>query len=419
MTLLGIFLLTILLLLWNIDFIASILNIKSLQPDLPKGLKDVFDQDTYAKSQKYTAETEKFGIITSIVSLMTLLAFWIIGGFGFLDTYINNLGYNYLITGILYILTLIAAQWVLGIPASLYKTFVIEEKFGFNKTTIATFISDQVKGIIIGAVIGVPILAFLLWVFNSFELAWLWAWIGFTVIQLLLMYLAPTYIMPLFNKFEPMPDGELKTEIELMAKKCSFPLTELFIMDGSKRSGKSNAFFTGFGKNKKIALFDTLIEKHTNEELVAILAHEIGHFKLKHIVKHIVFAILQTSVLFFLLSLILNESYSFNVSIFETFYIKEQSIHTGFVIFMLLFSPVSKILSIVGHKRSRKHEFEADAYAANAQGSSKHLISGLKKLSAHNLSNLTPHWLTVFLDYSHPPVTARITALESIEKEKQ
>ena len=212
-----------------------------------------------------------------------------------------------------------------------------------------------------------------------------------------------------------MPDGELKSAIEAMAKKCNFPLTELYIMDGSKRSTKSNAFFTGFGKNKKIALFDTLVEKQTTEELVGILAHEIGHFKCKHIVKRMATGILQTAVMFFLLGILTNKDYAFTQELFSAFYLDTISVHAGLIFFFLLFSPISRIISIFGNMSSRRDEFEADAYAAKAQGSSEYLINALKKLSADNLSNLTPHPLPVFLDYSHPPMIQRLNALAKIK----
>lgn len=415
MTTLGIILTLILILLWNMDFIASLLNIKAGSSPFPSEFSDTYDVQKYKKSQDYTRATEKFSIVESIISLMMLLAFWFSGGFGFLDEALRSLGQNDLITGILYILCLLFAQWILAIPVSIYKTFVIEEKFGFNKTNAKTFMVDQIKGVFIGGLIGIPILALILWIFGTVSMAWLWAWLAFTAIQLVLTYFAPSLLLPLFNKFEPMPEGELKESVEAMSKKCNFPLTELFIMDGSKRSTKSNAFFTGFGKNKKIALFDTLVENHSTEGLVAVLAHEIGHFKLKHIVKMMVQGVIQTAVIFFLLGVITDDSYSFNGMIYETFLIENASVYTGLVIFMILFAPISKILSFLGNRTSRKHEFEADAYAANAQGTSEHLINALKKLSADNLSNLTPHPFTVSLDYSHPPTLQRIQALRDLK----
>lgn len=416
---LAFFILAILVLLWKLDFIASLLNLKALQPNLPSEFEDVFDQERYQKSQRYTCENERISIIEGVISLTLLTVFWFIGGFEMLDVWVRSLDQGIIVTGIIYILLILLAQFLISIPLSLYKTFVIEEKFGFNKTTLPTFITDKIKGMIVGGIIGAPIIAIILWIFSigndpsSYSFAWLWAWLAFTIIQLALTYLAPTYLLPLFNKFEPMPDGELKVAIETMSAKCDFPLTELYVMDGSKRSTKSNAFFTGFGKNKKIALFDTLIEKHTTEELVGILAHEIGHFKCKHIVKRMATGIIQTAVIFFLLGLVTNPSLSFTQELFKAFFITEVSTHAGLILFFIIFSPFSRILGIFGNISSRKHEFEADAYAANAQGTSSHLTAALKKLSSDNLSNLTPHPLPVFLDYSHPPMIQRLKALKN------
>ncbi len=412
---LGIFITLSLLMLWNLDFIATLLNLKALKPELPEEFADVFDAEKYAKSQEYTRVSEKFHIIESIFSLMLLLAFWQIGGFGWLDNWVRSLGYGEIINGLIYIGSLIAAQTIIMIPFQLYDTFVIEEKFGFNKTTLKTFIADQIKGLILLVIIGGIILATILWIFETVPMAWLWAWIAFTIIQLLLTYIAPTLLLPLFNKFEPMPEGELKSAINAMAKKCDFPLTELFIMDGSKRSTKSNAFFTGFGKNKKIALFDTLVENHTTDGLVAILAHEIGHFKCKHIIKQMITGILKSAVIFFLIGLVTDKDGAFARMLFDAFKVEHISVYAGLIFFALLFSPIKKILSIFSNLSSRKHEFEADAYAANAQGTPAHLIKALKQLSADNLVNLTPHPLPVFLDYSHPPMLVRIAALKKLD----
>ncbi len=411
---LALFIVISLFLLWKLDFIATLLNLKALDPKLPEEFADVFDADKYAKSQNYTRVTEKFGISESIFSLMLMLGFWLTGGFGWLDNLVRDFGHSEIVTGLLFMGILFAAQIIIMIPFQLYDTFVIEEKFGFNKTTVKTFIVDQIKGLILMALIGGPILALILWIFDSVPMAWLWAWAAFTVIQLLLTYIAPSVFLPLFNKFEPMPEGELKDAINDMAKKCDFPLTELYIMDGSKRSTKSNAFFTGFGKNKKIALFDTLVENHTTEGLVGILAHEIGHFKCKHIVKRMVMGIIQSAVVFYLLGLVTDKNGPVAEHLFNAFHMDNISVYAGLIFFGLLFAPVKKILSIFSNMSSRKHEFEADAYATNAQGTPDHLIQSLKKLSADNLVNLTPHPFPVFLDYSHPPMPERLEALKKL-----
>ncbi len=411
----AIFILLALFALWNLDFISSLFNLKALEPNLPDEFKGIYDEDKYSKSQEYTRVSERYGIITSTYSLTVLLVFWFAGGFGWYDDWLRGFGWSETVTGLAFIGGLIVGNSLLSLPFQIYDTFVIEERFGFNKTTPGTFIADQVKGLFLAVILGAPLLALMIWIFGSVENAWLWAWLCFTGFQLLLMYFAPSIILPLFNKFEPMEDGELKSGIQNLAKQCDFPLTEIFVMDGSKRSTKSNAFFTGFGKRKKIALFDTLIENHGHDELLAVLAHEVGHFKKKHIIQRMVFSIVQTAAVFFLLGMVTNKESDFARSLFDAFGVSEMSIYAGLVFFMLLFSPVSKLLSIVGNAISRKHEFEADAYAAEVQKNPGHLISALKKLSADNLSNLTPHPLPVFLDYSHPPTLSRIKALRALK----
>lgn len=392
-----------------LDKYSDYLNIKNLSPELPEKFKDVFDKDKYKKSQEYTKVRTKFGFISSIYSLLILLSFWFSGGFELLDQYLIPLIDNTLFRGVCYIFILILGQSILSIPFSLYSTFVIEERFGFNKTTWKTYLGDTIKSLLLGILIGAPVLYLVLFLLSEFsDYAWLYAWGATTLISLLMTYIAPIWIMPLFNKFTPLEDGDLKDMIFDYAQKVDYPLTNLYVMDGSKRSSKSNAFFTGFGKNKKIALFDTLIEKHTNEELLAILAHEIGHYKHKHITKSMILSIVHMGVIFFLLTLFLH-----NQELYSAFYMTNTSIYAGLIFFGMLYSPVESILSIFESISSRKNEYQADKYAKDTTGSSEHMISALKKLSEHNLSNLTPHPFYVFLNYSHPPVLKRIEALEA------
>ena len=413
----AIVLLVALILLWNLDFLATLLNLGSLKPELPEEFTDVYDAEKYAKSQEYTRAHSRFGVISSIASLTILLVFWFVGGFSWLDSWTRSFQWEPLPRGLLYVGALLAGNYLLTLPFTIYDTFVLEERFGFNKTTPKTFVIDQIKSFFLTAVIGLPLLAALLLILDlEIDHTWFWAWLTFSGFVLAITYLAPSLIMPLFNKFEPMEEGELKDAIYAMARDCEFPLTEITVMDGSKRSAKSNAFFMGFGKKKKIALYDTLVENHSTEELVAVLAHEIGHFKRKHIIQRIVASIIQFGVLFFLLGLIINPGSTFAQELFAAFGIPAENIspHAGLIFFGILFSPVSRLLGVVLNAWSRKHEFEADAYAAEAQQSSAHLIAALKKLSIDNLSNLTPHQLRVVLDYSHPPVLVRIQALRSL-----
>ena len=411
--LLAIALVVVLFLLWKLDFIATILTLKHLKPELPEEFHGIWDDEKYAQAQKYEKAQAQFGIISSIASLTALLTFWFMGGFGFIDHWAQSFEQGPLVIGLTFIGGIYLLSWAFSLPFELYHTFVLEERFGFNKTTKATFLMDQIKSLILTAFIGIPIIALILWIFQTVDHAWAWAWISVTIISLALTYLAPSFLMPLFNKFTPLEEGELNDEIQAMAKKCHFPLTEISVMDGSKRSSKANAFFTGFGKRKKIALYDTLIEKQTVPELVAVLAHEIGHFKRKHIVQLMVLSVVQTGIIFFLLGLATHGGNEFGKQLFAAFGVAP-SYGAGLVLFMIVFKPVSRLISLGMNILTRKNEFEADAYAAEVQATPENLISALKKLSAKNLSNLTPHPLGVFLDHSHPPVLARIQALRAL-----
>lgn len=414
-SLMGVSILIIFFLMWKLEFFATILNIKAFKPEVPAALRDLWTDEAYDKARAYSTTSARFSIIESTFSLFLLLAFWTMGGFAWLDQWTRSVFPDSPIAmGLMYLGVLFAAQHLISLPLAIYDTFVIEEKFGFNKTTPKLYIIDQIKSLLLAAVIGLPLMAAVLWIFESVPQAWLWAWVCVSVFQLVMMWLAPVVILPLFNKFEPMPEGELRTAIEAMAQRCDFPIVGLYVMDGSKRSTKANAFFTGFGKTKKIALFDTLIAKHSTEELVAILAHEIGHFRCKHIPQRLVASMLQSAVIFFLIGLATDPNGTFSRLLFDAFGVKTISPHVGLVLFGLLFSPVSRLLGIFSNKWSRKHEFEADAYAAKHTGSPAPLIAALKKLTTDNLSHPTPHPLRVTLDYSHPPLSQRLAALEKL-----
>ncbi len=394
-----------------LNLIADVYNIQSLNTELPEEFEGIYDEETYEESQEYTKVNTRFGILTSAFNLALLLAFWFSGGFNWLDQVVRSWGSGMIWTGLVYIGILVLAKMILSLPFSIYSTFVIEERFGFNKTSPKTFVMDMLKGLGLGVVLGGPLLAGILAFFVYIDQwAWLYAWTAVTVFTLIVQFIAPRWIMPLFNKFEPLAEGELRKKIHHYAAKVSFTLEGIYVIDGSRRSGKSNAFFTGFGKNKRIALFDTLIENHTDEELVAVLAHEIGHYKKKHIIKNMVTGILQTGVMFLLLSIFLNAS-----GLYEAFYMEQASVYAGLIFFGLLYAPVEMILSIFMQMLSRKHEFEADNYAA-ATYKAEPMVEGLKKLSKDNLSNLTPHPFYVFLNYSHPPVLRRIQAIRKSNK---
>lgn len=410
MNIFTIIILTAILVDFILEIISNRLNLKSLSKELPDEFEGIYDEETYAKSQEYTRVKTKFGFLTGTFDLILLLVFWFAGGFNLLDQWARSFDFGVIVTGLIFIGALIVAKTIIDLPFSIYSTFVIEERFGFNKTTPKTFVMDRVKGLLLGIVIGAPLLAGIIAFFEyGGSFAWVYAWLVVTGFSLVMQYIAPTWIMPIFNKFEPLEDEELREAIENYAAKVDFPLQEIFVMDGSKRSSKSNAFFTGFGKNKRIALFDTLIENHTKEELVAVLAHEIGHYKKKHIVKNMAISILQTGIMFALLSIFLQVP-----ALFDAFYMDQMSVYAGLLFFGMLYSPIETILGIGMQMLSRSHEYEADHFAATTIQKPEEMVNVLKKLSKDNLSNLTPHPFYVFLNYSHPPVLKRIRAIRGI-----
>ena len=411
MTLLALLIVVSLFLLWNLEFIATLLNLKTFPATPPPELDGLMDQEKLDLARSYLNENSRFDIIRSSISLAILLAFWFLGGFPFLDGIARSLSENVILAGLIFLGALFLAQNLISLPFDWYETFVIEEKFGFNKSTLSTFITDRIKGLALSAILGLPLAAGILWIFHEVPHAWLWAWAFVTAFQLILTYLAPSLILPLFNKFTPMPDGELKDGIHALGVKCGFPLEGVFVIDGSKRSTKANAYFTGFGKHKKIALFDTLTEKSTQPELLAILAHEIGHFRLGHIRQRLAVGILQMALIFFLIGLATNPDGAFARQLHNAFGVTEISPHAGLVFFTLLLEPVSKLLSLFANAWSRKHEFEADSYAARSTGDPQALATALKKLSSDHLSHPAPHKLRVVLDYSHPPLLQRLQAL--------
>jgi STE24 endopeptidase len=385
----------------------SLLNLKTLSPRLPEEFTSIYSPEEYAQSQEYTRATTRFGLLVSSLDLVLLLGFILLGGFPFLNELAASLGFGPVITGLLFFALLGVLGEFLSLPQDLYRTFVIEERFGFNTSTLSLFWRDRVKGWLLAVLLGGPLIGGVLYLFSGYGAgAWLPCW-GFTAVFLLLIqYLAPRFILPLFNTFTPLEPGELRTSIEAMADRVGFTVQDISVMDGSKRSSKSNAFFTGFGKNKRIALFDTLIDNHTVAELTAVLAHELGHFKHHHVLKSMVLGMLKMGVFFFVLGRVLQSE-----PLFTAFSVQGMPVHVGFVIFGLLLGPVSLLLTPAASIISRRHEFQADRFAARAMGAVEPMISALKTLAKTNLVNLTPHPAYVFVHYSHPPVLERIAAL--------
>lgn len=388
---------------------ADWLNLNALDPVLPEGFADVYEADAYAKSQCYTREKTRFGLVASAFDLVVLLLFWQAGGFNWLDLAVRGLNFGPVVRGILYLGVLLGAKTLLSIPFSAYGTFVLEEKYGFNRTTLRTFFLDMVKGLLLTVILGGPLLAALLFFFEwAGGMAWLYAWAVTTAFIIIVQFVAPTWIMPLFNTFTPLADGELRGRIMDYAKSVGFAVENVFVIDGSKRSSKSNAFFTGFGRHKRIALFDTLIARHSVPELVGILAHEIGHYKKRHILQGMVIGILHLGFMLYLLSLALGSP-----GLFAAFGMSHQSVYGGLVFFGMLLTPLELVLSVLMNRLSRHNEFEADRFALQTTGRGDDLVSALKKLSVHNLANLTPHPVYVALHYSHPPLMSRIAAIRA------
>ena len=411
MNIYGIIILTALIADFVVGVVAGLLNVAHAADEVPAEFADVCDAEAYAKSQEYLRAKTRFGLVASAFGLVLTLVIWFGGGFSFLDRLVTGWFSHFILQGICFIGILVLVKGALMLPFSWYGSVVLEARFGFNRTTTKTFVLDLLKGLALGAVLGIPLLSAILWFLESSgAYGWLWCWAAVTVFALVMQIVYPRWIMPLFNKFEPLEEGELRQRILEYADRVGFSVKHLFVMDGSKRSGHSNAFVAGFGRTKRIALFDTLVEKHEVSELVAILAHEVGHWKRGHILKGLVLGIGHSGLMFFLLSVFLTRT-----GLFDAFGVAP-SVYAGLVFFGMLYTPVEMALSLVLNAVSRRNERQADAFAAETTGSGEALADALKRLSLENLSNLTPHPVVVLLEYSHPPVLERIRSLRNPEE---
>ena len=399
---------------YGLELVSNLLNLRALRKALPAEFEDTYDAEEYHRSQAYTRARTRFGLVTSTFDLGILIAFWFAGGFRWLDGLVRSWGLGPVVTGLLFVGLLVLGRGILSLLFRAYGTFVLEERFGFNRTTPRTFVLDLVKGAALGIVLGAPLLAAVLWFFGETgPYGWLYAWAAVTAFTLLLQYLAPRVIMPLFYDFEPLEDEALRKNILSYAEAVDFSIEDVYVMDGSRRSGKANAFFAGLGSNRRVVLFDTLLEQHNPDELVAIVAHEVGHYKKKHIPQRMAISMLHTGVMFLLLSVFLQVE-----GLYEAFYVTQPSVYAGLVFFGLLFSPVDLLVSIPLQHLSRRHEYEADRFATETSDRPTALVSGLKKLAANNLANLTPHPFYVRLNYSHPPLLKRIAAIREAASRK-
>ena len=409
MNTLGIVVLTALVLEFALRRLAEALNLGSASIEVPEAFKGFYNSQRYARAQAYLKARTRFAWVSSAFFLAATLAFWLCGGFGVLDEWVRSLGAGPVVSGLIYVGVLLAVRSALAVPFQAYSVFVIEDRFGFNRTRLRIFLTDGLKALVLSVLIGAPLLAGVLALFeHAGPRAWLYGWALTVAFMVGIQFLAPRVILPLFNTFTPLEAGELRAAILRYARSIRFPLENVFVMDGSRRSTKSNAFFTGFGKHRRIALFDTLIRAHTIPELVAILAHETGHYRKKHVLKSLAFGAGYSGVLLL--------AFTFAPQcpiLFEAFFVDRPSVYAGLVLFSLALQPFELMLGLMLNLVSRAHERQADRFALETTHDKEALVNALKKLSADNLSNLSPHPLHVALNYSHPPILERIRAIEA------
>lgn len=386
--------------------LLEFLNARRYGAPIPDELEDVYDKAEYGRSMAYKKVNYRFGILTGSFSFILILLMFLLEGFAFADNIARNITSHPILIALLFFGGLMFLSDILSIPFSVYDTFVTEQRFGFNKTTPGTFIFDKVKGWLLGAVIGGGLLSAFIW---FYELAgrnfWIYAWILSAVFTIFMNMFYSTLIVPLFNKQVPLGEGELRNSINAFSIQAGFRLDNIFVIDGSRRSTKANAYFIGLGRKKRVVLYDTLIEDLTSDEIVGVLAHEIGHYKKRHIITGMILSIVQTGIVLYILSLFVG-----NPMLSEALGAEVPGFHMGLIAFAILYSPISMILGIGSNLLSRKHEYQADRFAGRTYNSGD-LISALKKLSRKSLSNLTPDPVYVFFNFSHPTLHQRIKAL--------
>jgi len=398
-----------------IDFLfekyLDYLNTTTMSDKLPEEVKGIYDEKKYKKQQAYQRENNRFGMIAGTFSFAITLAMFLFYGFALVNGWAWDFTSNVILAAFIFFGILMFSSDILQTPFSVYDTFVIEEKYGFNKTTVKTFILDKVKGWLIGALIGGGLLALIIFIYQKTQnMFWIYAWLVVTTFTVFMAMFYSNLIVPLFNKQTPLEEGELRNAIQQFSEKVGFKLDNIFVINGSKRSTKANAYFTGLGSRKRIVLYDTLINDLETEELVAVLAHEIGHYKKKHVIQGLFISIIQTGVVLFIFSLLIDSPV-----LSKALGVEEPNFHIGLVAFGILYSPVSFVLGIFMNMLSRKNEYQADEFAA-VHYKPAPLASALKKLSVTNLSNLTPHKTYVFFNYSHPTLLQRLAFLKTFEK---
>ena len=394
------------------DFFLEIylqaLQIKASKWPVPKVLEGLYDPEKYSRQQSYFRENSRMSFITGSVSTLIMLAFFCLGGYPWLDSVARAFSAHAPLQALCFFGIIFIAEWILSLPLEAYSTFVIEQKYGFNKSTPSLFIGDSLKSLLLEGIISGGLLMLCTWLYTlSPEWFWIYAWAVFTFFSLGLQYFYSELIVPLFNKQKPLEEGPLREAIEALAQKTGFQIENIYVMDSSKRTTKANAYFTGFGKKRRVVLFDTLIEQLSPEETVGVLAHEIGHYKHNHLVKGMISSAVSSLVTFWLFSLIIDSAVIAGAALCD-----QPSFWVNLAVFSMLLSPIGLILGIVSNAVSRKHEHQADAFA-KSYGCGPAESSGLKKISAQSLSNLTPHPVVVFMEYSHPTLAERVTFLEN------
>ncbi|WP_430810912.1 MULTISPECIES: M48 family metallopeptidase [unclassified Carboxylicivirga] len=383
------------------------LNHKHVTSVIPKELEGIYDEEQYKKQQNYKKANYSFGLLSDLISFLIMVAMLALGGFALIHQWVIALSGSVIVQSLLFFGIIGLGSSIISLPFSIYGTFVIEERFGFNKTSAKTFVLDMLKSMLLSVAIGGPIMALVIWLYTiAGGYFWLYAWLVISGFTIFMTMFYTSVILPLFNKQTPLEEGELRSAIEAFSHQAGFKLDNVFVMDGSKRSTKANAFFSGLGSRKRIVLYDTLIKDLSTEEIVAVLAHEIGHYKLKHTLSGTIIGVIQMGIILFLFGLVVS-----NPLLSEALGVKEPNFHIGLLVFGIMYSPVSFITGIFMTIMSRKNEYAADAYA-NGFGLGEALISGLKTISSNALSNLTPHPLYVFFHYSHPPLLQRIKAIK-------
>lgn len=393
-----------------IDRYVDYLNTTRWSDRLPDEVKGIYDEKKYAQQQAYQRENHRFGLLTSTFNFVLVLGMLLLFGFAWLNSVVQGWTASPVWAALLFFGILMMAAEVINLPFGWYDTFVIEEKYGFNQSSVRTFVFDKLKGWALTMVLGGALMALIVWLFGKAG-PWFWvvAWAVLSGFSVFMAMFYSSLIVPLFNKQTPLGEGELRTAIEEFSGKVGFKIDNIFVIDGSRRSSKANAYFTGLGSKKRIVLYDTLIEEMTTEELVAVLAHEIGHYRKRHVVQGLFLGIAQTGLLLFLFSVVMKSP-----AISQALGVEQPNFHIGMIAFSILYSPLSMVTGLAMNRLSRKNEFEADAFAAENYSPTP-LITALKKLSVKNLSNLTPHPVYVTFNYSHPPLLQRLEHLHKFE----